>query len=124
MLAKNDSNLQEAAVAVCHLSLDEKIRQICEAREDYYRRTAGREALLRKTTSERDQAVEKLNQAICPLPTAGVWQLVFCLKFDIFHIHQLSLNFTTLAGAPTATAFSGMSHSTTALAPITALSPM
>ncbi len=57
MLAKDDSNLQEAAVAVWHLSLDEKIRQMCEAREDYYRRTAGREALLRKTTLERDQAI-------------------------------------------------------------------
>ena len=57
MLAKNDSTLQEAAVAVWHLTLDEKIRQICEAREDYYRRTAGREELLQKTTLERDQAI-------------------------------------------------------------------
>ena len=60
--AKSDSNLQEAAVAVWHLSLDEKIRQMCEAREDYYRRTAGREALLRKTTLERDQAVAELDR--------------------------------------------------------------
>ena len=64
MLAKNDPTLQEAAVAVWHLSLDEKIRQMCEAREDYYRRTAGREALLRKTTAERDQTVAELNQTI------------------------------------------------------------
>ena len=70
MLAKNDPTLQEAAVAVCHLSLDEKIRQICEAREDYYRRTAGREALLRKTTAERDQAVEELNQTAAELNQA------------------------------------------------------
>ena len=70
MLAKNDPTLQEAAVAVWHLSLDEKIRQICEAREDYYRRTAGREALLRKTTAERDQAVEELNQTAAELNQA------------------------------------------------------
>ena len=67
MLAKNDPTLQEAAVAVWHLSLDEKIRQICEAREDYYRRTAGREALLRKTTAERDQTVAELNQTVAEL---------------------------------------------------------
>ena len=62
MLAKNDSTLQEAAVAVWHLTLDEKIRQICEAREDYYRRTAGREELLQKTALERDQAIAELDR--------------------------------------------------------------
>ena len=41
-----------------------KIRQQCEAREDYYRRTVGREELLRQTTQERDQVVAKLDQIL------------------------------------------------------------
>ncbi|MDE6712477.1 MAG: hypothetical protein K2K20_01930, partial [Lachnospiraceae bacterium] len=41
---------------------EEKIRQQCEAREDYYRRTAGREKLLKKTTMERDELKEQLSQ--------------------------------------------------------------
>ena len=59
MLAKNNPDLQEAAATVCHLSQDEKIRQMCEAREDYYRRTAGRENLLQKTRMQLAQAVEE-----------------------------------------------------------------
>ena len=64
MLAKTDLNLQEAVVTVRQLTQDEKIRQMCEAREDYYRRTAGREALLQKTTLERDQAVAERDQVV------------------------------------------------------------
>ena len=64
MLAKTDLNLQEAVVTVRQLTQDEKIRQMCEAREDYYRRTAGREALLQKTTLERDQAVAREKKAV------------------------------------------------------------
>ena len=64
MLAKNNPDLQEAAATVCHLSQDEKIRQMCEAREDYYRRTAGRENLLQKTRMQLAQAVEENRQVI------------------------------------------------------------
>ena len=56
MLAKTNQYIGEAVSTIRQLTQEEKIRQQCEAREDYYRRTAGREALLRKTTQERDQA--------------------------------------------------------------------
>lgn len=55
MLAKNNQYIEDAVTTVRQLTQDEKIRQQCEAREDYYRRTAGREKLLKKTTLERDQ---------------------------------------------------------------------
>lgn len=42
MLAKSDKYLQDAVDSVYVLTQDEKIRQQCEAREDYRRRTAGR----------------------------------------------------------------------------------
>lgn len=57
MLAKSNPNIQEAAATVYKLSQEEKIRQQCEAREDYYRRTAGREQLLKKLSSENEQLV-------------------------------------------------------------------
>ena len=63
MLARKDETMQKAACAVARLTKEKKILQQCEAREDYYRRTVGRERLLKKTTAERDQAVAKLDQA-------------------------------------------------------------
>ncbi len=63
MLANTDPNLQEAVLTVYHLTQEEKVRQQCEAREDYYRRTVGREKLLRQTTLERDQAIARERQA-------------------------------------------------------------
>ena len=72
MLAKTDLNLQEAVVTVRQLTQDEKIRQMCEAREDYYRRTAGREALLQKTTLERDQAVAERDHLLQLLKMHGI----------------------------------------------------
>ena len=59
ILAKTDLNLKEAVVTVRQLTQDEKIRQMCKAQEDYYHRTAGREALLQKTMLEREQAVAR-----------------------------------------------------------------
>ena len=56
MYAESDEYLQEAVDTVYKLTQDEKIRQQCEAREDYYRRTAGRERMLRET---QEQLVEK-----------------------------------------------------------------
>lgn len=55
MLAKTNHYIEDAVTTVRQLTQEEKIRQQCEAREDYYRRTAGRERLLKKTTLERDQ---------------------------------------------------------------------
>ena len=57
MLANEDQTLKSAIVTIVQLTEDEKIRLQCEAREDYYRRTEGREELLRETEEERDQAV-------------------------------------------------------------------
>ena len=64
MLAKTNQYIEEAVATIRQLTQEEKIRQQCEAREDYYRRTAGREELLRKTTQERDQAVTERDQAV------------------------------------------------------------
>lgn len=55
MLAKTNQYIGDAVATVRQLTQEEKIRQQCEAREDYYRRTAGREELLRDTISERDK---------------------------------------------------------------------
>ena len=67
MLARKDETMQKAACAVARLTKEKKILQQCEAREDYYRRTVGRERLLKKTTAERDQAVAKLNRTAAKL---------------------------------------------------------
>ena len=63
MLAKTNQYIEEAVSTIRQLTQEEKIRQQCEAREDYYRRTAGREELLRKTTQERDEAFAERDQA-------------------------------------------------------------
>ena len=78
MLTKSNPYIEEAATAVYHLTQEEKIRQQCEAREDYYRRTAGRERLVKKQAellekaqaekaqllSEKNQLVSEKEQAI------------------------------------------------------------
>ena len=63
MLAKSDPYMEEAVAAVRRLTDEEKIRQQCEAREDYYRRTAGREALLRRTLAEKEKAEQEKEKA-------------------------------------------------------------
>ena len=62
MLAKNNQSIEDAVTTVRQLTQEEKIRQQCEAREDYYRRTAGREKRLKKVTGERDELKEQLSQ--------------------------------------------------------------
>ena len=66
MYAESDEYLQEAADTVYKLTQEEKIRQQCEAREDYYRRTAGRERLLREAQElvreKQSQLDEKQSQ--------------------------------------------------------------
>ena len=60
MLAKSDKYLQDAVDSVYVLTQDEKIRQQCEAREDYRRRTAGRERMLKEALEEKEKlAAEK-----------------------------------------------------------------
>lgn len=55
MLAKTNQYIGDAVATVRQLTQEEKIRQQCEAREDYYRRTVGREKLLADTILERDK---------------------------------------------------------------------
>lgn len=66
MYAESDEYLQEVADTVYKLTQEEKIRQQCEAREDYYRRTAGRERLLREAQElvreKQSQLYEKQSQ--------------------------------------------------------------
>ena len=52
MLAKSNQSIEDAATTVYQLTQEEKIRQQMEAREDYYRRTAGRERRLRESIAE------------------------------------------------------------------------
>ncbi len=63
MLAKSDKHMAEATSTIYQLTQQEKIRQRCEAVEDYYRRTAGREKLLDKRTKELQQTKAELTQA-------------------------------------------------------------
>lgn len=55
MLAKTNQYIGDAVATVRQLTQEERIRQQCEAREDYYRRTAGREKLLTNTILERNE---------------------------------------------------------------------
>ncbi len=61
MLAENNRYIEDAVATVRQLTQEEKIRQQCEAREDYYRRTAGREKRLKQVTGERDELKEQLS---------------------------------------------------------------
>lgn len=64
MLAKSDEYLQEAAACVYELTQDEEIRQRCEAREDYYRRTAGKERKLKEAQEEVKREKKRADEAI------------------------------------------------------------
>jgi chromosome segregation ATPase len=54
MLAEKDPYIKEAAAGVYRLTQEDKIRQQCEAREDYYRGHRSLERTLEKVTAERD----------------------------------------------------------------------
>lgn len=64
MYAESDEYLREAVDTVYKLTQDEKIRQQCEAREDYYRRTAGRERMLREAQEQLIQKSASLEHGI------------------------------------------------------------
>ena len=59
MIAKNNTDFQEAITTTYQLSQEEKIRMQCEAREDYYRRTRGRERLLQETILENAKLISE-----------------------------------------------------------------
>ncbi len=62
MIAENNTDFQEAITTTYQLSQEEKIRMQCEAREDYYRRTRGRERLLRETILENKKLISEKEQ--------------------------------------------------------------
>jgi predicted transposase/invertase (TIGR01784 family) len=57
MLAEKDSYIKEAATSVYRLTQEDKIRQQCEAREDYYRGKRSLERTLEKVSAERDAVI-------------------------------------------------------------------
>lgn len=63
MLAKENSDIQAAVGTVYQLSQEKKIRQQCEAREDYYRRELDRQRQM-QWIEEQKQEVEKRQQEI------------------------------------------------------------
>ena len=76
MLAREEENLESAVCTIAQLTQEERIRQQCEAREDYHRRTVGREKLLKKTVqerdilkAERDLFLQLLKEHDIPIPT-------------------------------------------------------
>ena len=62
MLAKSNKYLQDAVDSVYVLTQDEKIRQQCEAREDYRRRTVGRERMLKEALEEKEKLTAEKQQ--------------------------------------------------------------
>ena len=55
MYAESDEYVKSATESIYQLTQEEKIRQQCEAREDYRRRTVGRERMLKEALEENKQ---------------------------------------------------------------------
>ena len=62
MLAQNNQDIQEAAATVYQLTQEEKIRQQCEAREDYYRRQNDVKRYIQKQDDTIRQQSEQIQQ--------------------------------------------------------------
>ena len=63
MLAKDLPVLNEAAETVYHISLDDKIRERCEAREDFFRRQKTTERLIeRQKNALKEQEQQLIRQ--------------------------------------------------------------
>ena len=62
MLAQNNQDIQEAVVTVYQLTQEEKIRQRCEAREDYYRRQNDVKRYIQKQDDTIRQQAEQIQQ--------------------------------------------------------------
>ena len=65
MLAKSDTVMQEAITSVYKLTQEEKIRQQCEAREDYRRRTVGRERMLKEALEDKQKLSDENQHLSC-----------------------------------------------------------
>jgi hypothetical protein len=59
MLAEKDPYIKEAAAGVYQLTQEDKIRQQCEAREDYYRGHRSLQRTLEKVTAEKELLASK-----------------------------------------------------------------
>ena len=62
MLAHNNPDIQEAVTTVYQLTQEDKIRQQCEAREDYYRRQNDVHRWIKKqeeTIKEQDNTIRQ-----------------------------------------------------------------
>ena len=62
MLANDLPVLNEAAETVYHISLDDKIRERCEAREDFFRRQKTTERLLERQRNALKEQEEQLTE--------------------------------------------------------------
>lgn len=67
MLAQDNDYIREASETVYHLTQEEKIRQRCQAREDYYHSTNGlyrNYAKAQKELAEKDQKLSEKDQQL------------------------------------------------------------
>ncbi len=71
-LAEQNPIFTDAARTAVVLSNDEKIRQQCEAREDYYRRTGYKDKLIEQLTSEKQQMASEIQRLHLILQAAGI----------------------------------------------------
>ena len=71
-LAEQNPIFTDAARTAVVLSNDEKIRQQCEAREDYYRRTGYKDKLIEQLTSEKQEMASEIQRLHHILQAAGI----------------------------------------------------
>lgn len=67
MLAQNNEYIREASETIYQLTQEEKIRQQCEAREDYYRRQRGLTDMIEKqhaAIQKKDAAIQEQTEII------------------------------------------------------------
>ena len=70
MLAQDNDYIKEASETVYHLTQEEKIRQRCQAREDYYHSTNGlyrTYAKAQKELAEKDQQLSEKDQQLAEM---------------------------------------------------------
>ena len=59
MIAANNQAITEAATTIYQISEDERIRQQCEAREDYLRRQRGIQRMMEELTKEKQELLNE-----------------------------------------------------------------
>ena len=62
MIAAQDTGISAAAATIYQLSEDERIRQECEAREDYLKRERGMEKIIEKQKKEIDDQKKEIER--------------------------------------------------------------